>query len=265
MSMEYFWERLSRAVGPISVTVQCALVQTKFIHAGLVYLDDTTINYIESDIRRLPRLLNKSEEEVAAMLGGFQTRISEFRFLTGERCVLKMIAAKVKELGFEYFFNPDVQIVENNASNSDLVAQQKSIPEVLMDPDDILAEVMAKIFSYYDTRREHDEEEEFFFQTLKQVHVTVGRDQNGDMARVTCPFCDQANPTTVIIRRDRPGTWKVSNFSGHIKNKHNDMFYPGKTTLSQNGRKRSYTEATQGDMSGEWYCSIAEPEVMLQL
>lgn len=70
----------------------------------------------------------------------------------------------------------------------------------------------------------------------------------GDVARVICPFCDPQSPSQVMIRRDKPGTWKVSNFSGHIKSKHDDLCIPGKESFGREGsRKRSYRESNASE------------------
>nr|XP_029716714.1 uncharacterized protein LOC115260023 [Aedes albopictus] len=165
--MDHFWEELSKEVGPISTTVQMALEHTKFIHSGLVYLDNTTIDYIESDIRRLPKLLNKSDAEVVDMLGGYRGSIQDFHFMAGERVVLKTIAAKVKELGFQHFLQePEGEESYDESSNLEIpVPTEKtySVPELVPNADEIVDEVKNKIFNYYDFRRENHELEKTVF------------------------------------------------------------------------------------------------------
>ncbi|XP_019529161.2 uncharacterized protein LOC109401138 [Aedes albopictus] len=266
--MEHFWEKLSKEVGPISTTVQMALEQTKFIHSGLVYLDNTTIDYIESDIRRLPKLLNKSDAEVADMLGGYQGSIQDFHFTAGERCVLKMIAAKVKELGFQHFVQePEGEESYDESSNLEIpVPTEKiySVPELVPNADEIVDEVKNKIFNYYDFRRENHELEKPFFDRLQLIQVEIRRDYLGDMARVVCPFCDQGCPTAVIIRRDKPGTWKVSNFSGHVKARHDDMEFPGKQNIKVRRCRRRSEKRNEFTDEMMMY-SIEESDVKIEM
>lgn len=267
---EHFWFELSKKVGPIPITVQAALEQTKFIHCGLIYLDNTTINYIESDIRRLPRLLNKSESEVAAIMGNYRGSIKDFSFLVGERSVLKMIAATIKEYGFQYFFQPEAEMVQDSATRSDTpenieeTPTTSTTPEEFTDSNDTVGQVLKKIFSYYDSRREHDDMEGPFFERLKLVRVEVSSDQLGELARIFCPFCDPESVIAVTIRRDRPGTWKVSNFSGHIKAKHDDMYFPGKVNF-QRRRKRSHREANRSDLADELMYCMEDPDVKIEM
>lgn len=46
--------------------------------------------------------------------------------------------------------------------------------------------------------------------------ITVSSDSNGLKAAIPCPLC----ATNVMIRPERTGTWKLSNFSSHIRAKH---------------------------------------------
>ncbi|XP_065091250.1 uncharacterized protein LOC135712214 [Ochlerotatus camptorhynchus] len=273
--MEFFWNELCKQIGPIPTTVQVALEQTKFIHAGLVYLDDATIDYVEADIRRLPVLLNKSEKEVATLLD-YKGHLREFRFLAGERCVIKLIAQKIRESGFLTFFKPQPKATTDTSTTAgpDVITDATTtstttttMAPVILNPVDVMAEVRAKIYSYYDQRRENYEAEEPFFERLSDLEVDIRRDHLGDVARVICPFCDPQFPSTVMIRRDKPGTWKVSNFSGHIKSKHDDLCIPGKETFGREGaRKRTYREANASEyVEEEHYDTITDPIVKVEL
>ncbi|XP_058450174.1 uncharacterized protein LOC131429808 isoform X2 [Malaya genurostris] len=279
--MDQFWHEMVKVTGPVSATVRAALEQTKFIHVGLKFLDDQVIDTVEADIRRLPAMLRKSEDEVAQMLA-YPGDINEFRFMVGERSVMKLIAENVRQFGFNCFYKMSLSGTQRSVeqqtyiacmdnaqqTTSDSVKPKKqrsystskrsssSIPWVRIsansvDDNRILnveeEEVKSKIRTYFEKKCDESEEQVLFCQQLVDIRVEVEQDSCGDMARITCPFCDQV---TAQIRRDKSGSWKISNFSAHIKYHHNDLNYPGKKSLleisdtesrpkSRSARKRS--------------------------
>ncbi|XP_058822332.1 uncharacterized protein LOC131683937 [Topomyia yanbarensis] len=250
--MDNFWHEMMKVTGPVSATVRAALDRTKFVHGGLQYLDDPTIDAVEADIRRFPAMLQKSEDEVARMLA-YPGDIKEFRFLTGERCVMKLIASKVQQYGFNCFYNPARTGVQKPVEQQPVVSQ--------LEQTVIVEEVRNKIRDYYDRKCDGSKEHVDFCLKLANVGVEIQQDSNGDMARIICPFCDQL---TAMMRRDKSGAWKISNFSAHIKFKHNLLNYPGKETgaadldNSRKSRKRSHCDFSMDEFVTAHYDSTEQ-------
>ncbi|XP_058822329.1 uncharacterized protein LOC131683934 [Topomyia yanbarensis] len=224
-NMDHFWQEMVKVTGPVSTTVRAALDRTKFIHSGLQLLDDPTIDAVEADIRRLPALLRISEKEAARMVA-YPGDIKEFRFLVGERSVMKLIATKVQQYGFNCFYHPVKQAIHRT-----VVEQSSDTPleeTIILEAEEEV--VRNKIREHYDRKSDGSDEHVDFCLKLANVGVEIRQNSNGDAARIICPFCDQ---NTTIIRRDKTGTWRISNFAGHIKYKHGYLDYPGKEVVAE--------------------------------
>ncbi|XP_055613266.1 uncharacterized protein LOC129759770 isoform X2 [Uranotaenia lowii] len=241
-----FWAELSKAIGPISFTVQSALELTQFIHSGLASLDNAAIDRIEEDIRRLPARMVKSESEVAQLLRINPSEVKDFRFLTGERSVMLEVAARIGQNGFFRYY----RTAERVERKTPVLAELPAPPPPVFDHqavannhemEGVNREVYVKILDYYEKRSYKIQNYGEFFAKLAKLRVETNMDSIGEMALVTCPFCDPKNASTAMIRRDRSGTWKVWNFNSHIKTKHEGFLGPGGLDAGySNGTDSSY-------------------------
>lgn len=67
------------------------------------------------------------------------------------------------------------------------------------------------------------------------MQVSVACDDNGMKALIQCPFCE----ASITIRQEKSKSWKVSNFSSHIKQRHNDIVPCSDTFQEQPEAQRS--------------------------
>lgn len=101
-NMDYFWRELSKVVGPIPVSIKVILEQLRYIHGGLAYLNDDVINAMEEEVKHLPETTGKSDREWQKMIG-FNGPLKNFRFVLGERSLLKVISNIVEKQGISKF------------------------------------------------------------------------------------------------------------------------------------------------------------------
>ncbi|XP_065092165.1 uncharacterized protein LOC135713010 [Ochlerotatus camptorhynchus] len=186
----------------------------------LAFLDDDAIEGIQRDVQLFPTTTGQNEVEWKKILN-YYGDLSEFRFTTGERSSLKMIAATIRRNGITKFSRSMLRSIPEQ--------QQQASTYGTPDNENWLAEIHG-------------------------ANITISNDDSGRKVLVSCPFCG----TIVMIRPEPTGTWKVSNFSAHIRSKH--LSEPNSKQPQNRGTKRPYSEYDEQNAQSVLNedCSIAE-------
>lgn len=73
------------------------------------------------------------------------------------------------------------------------------------------------------SRNKTADNEAYFFQQISVMNIVVTCDETGLRALISCPFCE----AQITVRQEKSRSWKVSNFSSHLRIKHTDINIPG--------------------------------------
>lgn len=123
--------------------MKCALEYTGYLNAALGKLDDIEIANIEKDVQRVS--IKTSNVDMLKCFEKFENNPADFRFLAGERAIMKMLAATVKKRGINYYFRKDKQTSSGAASRtSPGTSQLQTQPS----PDSI----REKVVKFYEKR-----------------------------------------------------------------------------------------------------------------
>ncbi|XP_053688668.1 uncharacterized protein LOC128737918 [Sabethes cyaneus] len=228
-SMDHFWNCLSKDVGRIPDTIRHVLEVTEYINSALAYIGSEEITAIETDIRQLPEIMGKPARDPSMQkyFGRFINAPERFRFMAGERAILKLIAACIQRKGINYYLRfaekreRDWQSQGSHESNA--------------------AEVKRKIIDFYNERCDGSVEQIDFCNRVAGVRVEVlDADDSGLVARIRCVFCTERNDIT--CRPERVGgNWKVSNYFSHVRNVHKALNAPTSLPRSSVSRSQSST------------------------
>ncbi|XP_058830744.1 uncharacterized protein LOC131689568 [Topomyia yanbarensis] len=212
--MDHFWNCLSKDVGRISETIRHTLEVTEYINAALAFIGNEEIAAIEEDIRRLPEILNIPAGDLSLKKyhGRFLQNPERFRFMAGERAILKLIASCVQRKGINHY----------------LRYAEKREKEVIV-PGSLetsAAEVRRKVIDFYNERCDGTADQIDFCNRITAIRVDVSETDDGSLtARIGCLFCPGDN--VITCRPERTGgSWKVSNFLAHIRNVHKGLNAP---------------------------------------
>lgn len=201
--MDHFWKEISKKVGVVPDIIRIVLEQEKYIHGGLAFLDDNAISDIEADIRRFPETTGKTEKEWNKLLD-YHGELKTFSFSAGERSILKMIGAAVKDHGISKFSRSMLrgQVTNEQATSSGASASSQA------------STLKNKIVDFFE--KKYGAENMCWLKDLSSTDIILSKDSTGLKASVPCPFC----AARVLIRPEATGTWKISNFSTHVRSKH---------------------------------------------
>lgn len=96
-----FWAAISKDVGYVPMYIRDILEYVGFVNGALANISDTDMLAIEKDIKQAT-----TKTMSVAMQENIQKfdSPSEFRFLSGDRAIIKLIAEAVKKRGFSHYF-----------------------------------------------------------------------------------------------------------------------------------------------------------------
>lgn len=201
--MDYFWKELSKVTGPIPANIKIILEELRYIHGGLASIDENMIKEIEEEVRRLPEITGKPEKEWQKSLG-VNGSLSNFRFMLGERSVLKLIATTVEKYGVMKF----TKKLLNKESG-------KAGPSAGHVPDTQSARL--KLIEFYKKKCSiAGTTSTPLLDQIETMKIDALYDEAGVKSMLNCPFCE----AIVTIRQEKSGSWKLSNFVSHLRTKH---------------------------------------------
>ena len=149
--LQEFWEAVEKEVGRIPLTVKCTLEYTGYINAALGDLGDTEIAEIEQDIRKIPP--STSNISLLKCFEKFDNKPQDFRFLAGERAILKLLAATVKKRGINRFFKKEKATLGPAERPTPAKTISSLSEKVHMDDEAAHASLIrARVVKYYQTR-----------------------------------------------------------------------------------------------------------------
>ncbi|XP_029719598.2 uncharacterized protein LOC115261819 [Aedes albopictus] len=187
---------------------------------------------MEEEVKHLPETTGKSDREWQKMIG-FNGPLKNFRFVLGERSLLKVISNIVEKQGISKFTKKLIK--------QDSLGKSESAPETQTE-----LSVRQKVIEFYTKKcSSGSNTETYFFDQIASMKVDISCDEAGTRAVLKCPFCE----TIVTIRMEKSGSWKISNFSSHVRVKHAEYDIPG-DIISQQPKKRpcdNHLETTPED------------------
>lgn len=130
--MDHFWKEIGKEVGLVPKNIRIVLERTNYIHGGLAFLDDDAIDGIQRDVQQLPKTTGQNEVEWKKILN-YYGDLNEFRFSTGERSSLKMIAATIRKNGITKFSRSLLRSEPEQQQQATLTESVKTVRTKIMD------------------------------------------------------------------------------------------------------------------------------------
>ncbi|XP_055528238.1 uncharacterized protein LOC129720692 [Wyeomyia smithii] len=228
-AMDSFWNCLSKDVGRVPDTIRHVLEVTEYINAALAYIGNDEISAIEQDIRQLPEIMGKSarDSSMQKYFGRFVNAPERFRFMAGERAILKLIASCIQRKGINHY----LRFAEKREKDWMTQGTHESNAQ----------EVRRKIIDFYNERCDGSAEQIDFCNRVADIRVEIlDADDGGLVARVRCVFCSGEND--ISCRPERVGgNWKVSNYLSHVRNVHKAINAPASIPRLSGNRNQSNT------------------------
>lgn len=133
-------------MGRIPHSVKSTLEYTGYLNAALGDIGDDEITNIEQDVKNIST--TTAPKELLKCFEKFGNQLKDFRFLAGERAILKLLAATVKRRGINHFFRK-----ERKAANSIATIPGLPTAKVQMEQDmDHASLIRQRVIKYYQTR-----------------------------------------------------------------------------------------------------------------
>lgn len=199
--MEKFWSAISKDVGPIPDGIKAILEYAGFINGALGELNDKEMAAIENDIRRIP--FEAADETIEICYRKFQNNPENFRFVSGERALLLMLAAAVKKKGINHYLKPQKTV------------STPADPSSITNEKDILKR---KIIEYFEKKCDEYNGLEEHIRALQSLDIEIHSTDRGVHANIKCVYCFPEK--YVLCRAERVGRWKITNFISHLSNAH---------------------------------------------
>ncbi|XP_058820199.1 uncharacterized protein LOC131682604 isoform X2 [Topomyia yanbarensis] len=201
--MESFWEKIEKLLlCSIPDHIKNALELSGFISPAIENLSDAQIDDIETDVRLLSETMNlpATHQHLEKYWGRYSSNQSKFRFMAGERALIKKIANCVQQKGWSHFGKQK----HKRPTNVRRGCQKDAMA------------IITRIVDYYECRNDGSSEITQLCSKLESIDVSFEETEETLKAKVRCPVCRHL----ITCSADYKGTWTISNFTSHLRNMH---------------------------------------------
>lgn len=90
-------------MGQIPPVVRHSIEYAGYVNAALGEINEAEIKAIEEDMQRIPKSQSDSNAKLRNCFEKFENEPKDFRFLSGDKAIIRMLAATIQKRGFNHY------------------------------------------------------------------------------------------------------------------------------------------------------------------